>query len=577
MNTFKKINTYLLENHPLIWHSKTIQLTIAGSVFWIISFLSGYGYVNLNLLKHQTSSTYYQESNFIFFQIIFSLIIVCFWAISFYKNNPFKSFYPLKKGYFTKLFLLLFLPFFLLSSAYIPYMKGVNSKIHTFFDRKEFVKEIDEINLANVFLIQNESNYYISNRTYPNPYPVQSVFYDENKGAWELPMVTSSSSDSKEVTTFNISNSDSTKSMRVGKRKVQFYKTKVLHLDHNNCKTETVLDKFYSRNELDNPELYSILNNSVLFRSSYFHDNNSRYDYEALNDPEIDYKTKYAPTIYNWVKGKNYSKIKKSINKLKQICDKYSVEYLLNTNHIVRYLEYKNFKDFDKITRNYPNYNSNFINLENTQNEINRIQSSLNEKDKFIELLEKQQIYYFNGSHLDQIFSNFDSSEASRFDLGIMILFCFIAFSLVWLFIAFEFATVKSFLITIPIAGILLVINVLIGVMHFNGDDFRYSFLTTSTVILILTFLGVKLNFFRKKITTILFNLSYIIVPFYLILIVLIYNDATNNYSYLDNCNQMQYSSHDSFLVNPIFFFLFSLIGIFTFFGFLKKWKSLEE
>ena len=51
MNTFKKINTYLLENHPLIWHSKTIQLTIAGSVFWIISFLSGYGYVNLNLLK----------------------------------------------------------------------------------------------------------------------------------------------------------------------------------------------------------------------------------------------------------------------------------------------------------------------------------------------------------------------------------------------------------------------------------------------------------------------------------------------------------------------------------------------
>ena len=70
MNTFKKINTYLLENHPLIWHSKTIQLTIAGSVFWIISFLSGYGYVNLNLLKHQTSSTYYQESNFIFFQII---------------------------------------------------------------------------------------------------------------------------------------------------------------------------------------------------------------------------------------------------------------------------------------------------------------------------------------------------------------------------------------------------------------------------------------------------------------------------------------------------------------------------
>ena len=123
-------------------------------------------------------------------------------------------------------------------------MKGVNSKIHTFFDRKEFVKEIDEINLANVFLIQNESNYYISNRTYPNPYPVQSVFYDENKGAWELPMVTSSSSDSKEVTTFNTSNSDSTKSMRVGKRKVQFYKTKVLHLDHNHCKPETVLDKF---------------------------------------------------------------------------------------------------------------------------------------------------------------------------------------------------------------------------------------------------------------------------------------------------------------------------------------------
>lgn len=574
MNTFKKINTYLLENHPLIWHSKSIQLTIAGIVFWIISFLSGYGYVNLNLLKYQTSSRYYEESYFIFFQIIFCLIIICFWAISFYKNNAFKSFYPLKKGYFTKLFLLLFLPFFLLSSAYIPFMKGVNSKIHTFFDKKEIVKELDEINLANVFLIKNISNYYISNRSYPNPYPVQSVFYDENKGAWELPIITSNSSDNQEVSDFNPTNFDSLKSIKIGKRKVQFYKTKVLHLDDNNCKTATVLDKFYSKNELDNPELYSILNNSVLFRSSYFDDDeNNRYDYEALNKSNIDYKTKYAPTIYKWVKERRIDKVKMAINQMKKICNKYGVHYSLNTNHIVKYLEYKNFKDFEEIIYSYESLGR----IENIQNEINRIQASINDKEKFIELMEKQHFYYFNESQLAQIFSNFDSSDNSSLDLGLLILFCFIAFSLVWLFIAFEFATVKSFLITIPIAGILLVINVLIGVMNFNGDDFLYSFLTTSTLILILTFLGVKYNFFRKKITTILFNLSYIIVPFYLILIVLIYNDTTKKYSYLDNCNHIQYTSHDSFLMNPIFFFIFSMIGLFTFFGFLKKWKSLEE
>ena len=119
MKSLKKFNTFLLENHPLTWHSKFIQLLLAGILIWVISFLSGFSLINMKALQDIRINSYYFNSLFILFHVIYCIVIIAFWAIYFYKNNAFKSYYPLQKGYFTKLFFHLFVPLTLLVSPYL--------------------------------------------------------------------------------------------------------------------------------------------------------------------------------------------------------------------------------------------------------------------------------------------------------------------------------------------------------------------------------------------------------------------------------------------------------------------------
>lgn len=572
MNSLKKINTYLLERYPLLWHSKSIQLTISGLLFWLISFLFGYLYIDLDILKQQNITRVYSKSSFVFFHVIICIIILSIWAISFYKNNAFKNLYPLKKGYFTKLFTLLFIPLFILSSSYIPFMKGVNLKVQSLYTPKEIKKEINTINLASVFLINNTANYYISNRSYPSPYPLESTFFNNSTGKWgdNHLYVYDEFENNME---YNPINFDSLKSIKVGESKFQFYKTKTIFRDENECNPLLVIDKFYDKDDLDNPELYSILNYSkVLVSGSNFLPKDSS---------DIRYKERYAPFIYKVVQEKKTNEIRKTIDEFKRICSKYKIDYVLNTEHITKYLEIKEFKNFESITNRY--YDVSSRGIYGSRNEITEIQNSIKNEIKFLDLMEDNETYFYNEDQLSTTFSNFGKVEKwknSFLKLEIFILFCFISLSLAWLFIFFEFTSIKSFIISIPIVGVLLIINVLIT-SFLNGSStiiFLVSFLTTSSLILFLTYLGLYHSIFSKKITNILFNLSYIALPFLLIMIILIYNELTRKYSYIDKCSSgISYRYEDSFLMNPIFFFISSLIGILFFFLFLKRWKSLEE
>ena len=377
MKSLKKFNTFLLENHPLTWHSKFIQLLLAGILIWVISFLSGFSLINMKALQDIRINSYYFNSLFILFHVIYCIVIIAFWAIYFYKNNAFKSYYPLQKGYFTKLFFHLFVPLTLLVSAYFPFTLGCREKMEILINENEVKYDIDKINIGQAFLVHDAENYRINMRIYPKVYSHLTInSFDENEQLWnnKVPI-------------------DDSNTIVLDGHTMQFYHQKEIYLDLNHCKTKSIIDRYYKEKELFNPQLYSIFN----FSQNLIYDNNVEGS---------SFKEKHSILISNWVKNKKYAEIENSINEFKKTCDKYEVKHRINTNHLIAYLKYKEFKDLKSVIKDYEYIDSEY----SPEEDIHFINKNIKDKDLTIEKMENQATYYFNSSDLESIFSNYYSS-----------------------------------------------------------------------------------------------------------------------------------------------------------------------
>jgi hypothetical protein len=574
MNLYKKFTNYLLENHPLLWHSKAIQLTVVTLLFWLISFILGYNLISLDILKSESIFNYYFESLYVLFHVIFCIIVICIWAIYFYKNNAFKNLYPIQKGYFTKLFFLLFIPFILLVSAYYPFTKGCISKTRSFFDSNELKLEINKLNIANAFLINNAADYRINNRVYPKPFPVENIKFDKNKNDWNNeisvikdPQNNYKSFDPKEYQEKFEVDENGSKSI--------YFKSYQLDIQGKKCDPKKVICKVYSKEELDLPKENEIINfSNVLITNNKIVD---RYNFGG-DFFQKEFKANYAPKVYDWVRNQKYSAIQNSIDEFNAICSKYTIDHQINAKHIVRFLKYKKFQNFKtSIVKSYEDRFSNY----NKQDEINQIESVLKRKKETINYMANQHVYFYDKASLESIFVNFKISDKSIFQEYNLLLFAYISFFLTWLFICFEFTVIKSFLISIPIAGVLIILNSLI-IIYTNSfgnseGSFLISFLVTGLIIIILTITSVNSSYFGKKITTLLINLLYLIAPFYIMLCILYFNEL-NRWTYIKSvCYGSERISQDSILMNPNLFFFYSLIGVLAFFFILRKWKAKAE
>lgn len=575
MNFYKKFNTYLLENHPLIWHSKVIQLLAAGILFWVISFLAGYGMMNLKTLQDFHIRRYFERSGFVYFHVVYAIIVTSVWALYFYKNNAFKNYYPLKKGYFLSLFLQLFVSFFILTSAYYPFYTGTELKAKSLFDEKNLKEDIDKLNLGHAFIINSPDYYVLENRSYPKPYPLQIVRYDENSNSWESPNNNTIHPDSTFKHSFD--NSDWTSAnfnenytVTVEGRKMQFFKAYPKIINKGECDSYdiNVVSKMYSLKELDNPQLSSLLNYSTVLVST---------PYERMGErtfPELP-KNKYEPIIHKMVREKNYIEIKNTINNFIRVCNKYKIANHINAAYLTKYLYYKNCSNLNSsITSNWQDLSHSY----NYMNELDELKTSIPNKELFIKNMNNQHVYYFKSSDLDQLFYNHSYMYTEHEHSYSLLFYLFLAFGLSCLFIWFEFNSIKSLLITIPVAGVLVIINIMIIVFSYASEKMAFTtFLTTFAVIIVLTLLGVYKKMIPKKIVNILLNLTYIIAPIFLIVAVLFYDELTNDVYVQSKCYGMEHITKHSVLIEPYLFFAYSFVGLLLFIPILKKWKALEE
>jgi hypothetical protein len=555
MLLLKRINKYLIENHPIVWHSKFIQLTFTGILFWILSLLFGYVFTTIDSLQRTLFSELYYENYFVFFHVIFCLIVFSIWAIAFFRNNAYKSNYPLQKGYFVYLFFLLFIPMFLIVSAYFPYTYGCKLKTKSFIRNQDLQADIDKLNLGFPFLIFGDysdiSKYDISNRVYPDPYPVQSVYFNRDKGEWSDTSL-SVAKGNKYVRYFPDSNK--TNNVEVDGSLYQFYLSDVVYLDKDSCKSQSVITRLYTKAELDSPEDYSILNfSSVLIDDHY-------------NGKEL-YRSKYAPVVYQLVRHNNTSGIEKALNDFIAVGNKYSIENNLNAGILLSYLKAKSFRNFNKTIVN--------SNLDPEIQKGMARASEFNNKDKLIEYLESGPVFYFQENRAEQLFANFKWSGESFLKQDVIVINLFIALFVVWLFLCFEFSTVRSFLISVPVVGIIcILVGILVSFVHDPFVPVLFIFL----IIMGATLMGLWSRKIKKGVLAILLNLTYCVAPLFLILLVIIYNESIKRVYYLDRCTGMeQWRTESSILVQPAFLFIFSLIGILGFLPILRKWKAYKD
>ncbi len=575
MNLLKKINTSLLENYPLLWHSKVIQLTFAGIICWILSYIVGFGLINLKTLQQFRIQNFYSNSGYIYFHITYEIIILSIWAIYFYKNNAFKSFYPLKKGYFIFLFGTLFFAFFILSSAYLPFTYGCKIKSKTLFDEKNIQQDIDKLNLGNAFLITSPNQYTIDNRSYPAPYPVDLIKYDENNKGWDqipydIIIPKSDTLNQNKETFWTNSKINEKNTIIIEGRKIQFYSTHIKYAQLNECDGtyNTYLTKIYKLDELDHPELNSIINFSqVLIEAPYR---------SAENGKLLSSKNKkYTSQIYQLLHNKNPKEVQKSIDNFVEVCLKYKIDNNINSKHLTRYLSYKKYKNFHhSIIHDWKN-NSRYY---NHQKEIKNIESSVSDTNKFIKRMSKQHVYFYSKTGLDSLIRNHTYLVLDKNNSYDLLFFLIISFSITWGFIWFEFASIKSLLITIPVAGIILIINVMIIVFsNFREQGVMVTFIITFIIIISLTLLGLKKKIVNKKVLNILMNLCYIIAPIFIMIIIILYNELTKHAYVQTKCNGIELQTHQSMFVEPYLFFIYSVMGLLLFIPLLKKWKALEE
>lgn len=585
MKLFKKLNKYLLENYPLTWHSKVIQLTLAGVLFWAISFCFGFGLMNLNVLKHDNISTFYFESYFVLFHVIYCVIVLSLWALFFYKNNAFKSYYPLQKGYLTKLFFHLFVPFLILVSAIIPFRMGSNVKAATYFNKDEIQKEVDILNIGNAFLVIDSARYELEHRSYPSIYPIDYVKYDDYNDKWEgekikIQISNKPSFSKKSMEELDVNNEYS---FLINGRKNLFYKTRTVEYKYSKCYTNhvSVFDRFFKESELDQPQYSSILNFSDVLIEDFGPSSSSFFNFNFESDDEninALFTKQYSPLIYSYVRNKEFSKIKQSIDDFKAVCDKYEISYRLNSNNIVTYLKCKDFKDLYSITNSYRDY----YNVYHHKDEIQALKNSLTNEELVLNI-ENQHVYYFNESALKNVYQNYFKLNDSIVHFDVIFMFLFLALGLTWMFFGFEFFSIKNVLISIPVAGVIIILNFVFVLLFYsfrNADDdnFWLSFLSTFLLIFVLTIFGIKSKKINKKIINILFTLCYMIVPLFISFLAIYYNELTKKVEVFDKCRETFHTeTHNSFLIEPFFFFFYALVGILLFIPFLKKWKALEE
>ncbi|MBN9292474.1 MAG: hypothetical protein J0G96_00690 [Flavobacteriia bacterium] len=541
MNPFKKINTYLIENHPDLWHVRLPFLLMTGLLLHIFSFLYGFEYIDETRLVNDYISGSIADSWYILFEIILLLVVIVTWALQFFKNSVLKHYYVAGDFYAIKMYLLLVGLFLWNISSFLSFYYGVHLKRDALMSKYEVNEIFKEKAFLDPLLLLSREEYNLSNNKYLTQNEIEYKVLYSSEDAPQISYCTEEdyiSRNYEQETYFScytdVSDIDSSLFSKLDDDNAVFFRLKYLNRDER-CERK-VIDKYVVLNDF---HLYDIKNHS-----------NYTDELDGLLKKE-DYK----------VLAERLKNFKTRLNKLEKFTN---FDPWVNLCYIVK----KKGIDFEDIYRDY-DPNKRFIPINN----IDEVTDDLN-----IQAIETYggDHYYFRNYELSILESNLNE-DFEFYYMFIGALIGSIVFS--YFMIQFQYVDFINYAISIPISGVLSIVGSLFMLIFtFVMKEYSVIFylFSMTTAILLILLLSAKLNVRLKEILMILlssFIPAAVLISYALIGIKIYTQEVTYG-----GCGATE--TYSQFFTPPFYEWHFITLGLFSIFAFLylvKKLKSKPE
>lgn len=507
MNFINKVNKHLLENYPLIWNTRLVWMLVANVFVHLLFFMIGYSSANTitDLKEHYTLSNFFFETSTVYYNFLISIFILLIWIIYYLRNNAFKNLYSFKRGMLFKQFCIILFIFFISTTQYFSFKKGLVTKIKSLYSWVEVNEDIKAFNSISLFLMHNQADYKIDKKKYPKPFPLKVAINNKNS-------------------TDNID-----------------FKKPYLEYEGTQFQFYNINEKLWQEDSKQNEYLTVYGKHSFKYRNiediSAFKEllHPSLYNYSGTkftigqDSIDLENQLKYFQNILN---NQDESKIKDDLKKGLYLARKYE----LSTN-----LSIESWFD---LVNNSPNYLlKELINVSNPVNkELRSYTSNSNNGIDNVADLPYSKTLYFSFNNLDHFFSNVYSSYYPTFNDVIFNFLVAIAFFLSVVLFIFKTTNTKSLLLSFVASLVILVIIIWLmssGDFLLSGDEVRSyrEFLIMIFISLIILILSIilYLNNTKKLLISITFTLGLFALPILFVFSSLAYSkylDKSHKYLY---------------------------------------------
>ena len=575
MSYYKKINKYLLEHFPLLWNTNLVWMVPIGVTLNIFFYLFGYLITNTSVLTRLPVDDYFFKSGVSYIFYITAIIIVVVWLLRFYKHNPFKYFYPVKKTYFYSLFIQVFVILFLLSLGNYSFTLGAYAKTKKLLDVAELEKDRRILNLAYPFLVKDLDNYKIDKRCYPAPFPLQlvnnvQIEYTENEQVdIAMPDVVTIDTDAEYNKIFH--RVDFSKPyIKFDKEVYQFCTYKTIVID--SCKSKTEVDSIYDVSKVYGINKYSMFNYCTTFISN--------------SDTNYTTETHIVPVIHKWLVDKKVDSIQLALSSFAKICDKYKVRYKFDPKvlaNLALNLDMNELKTglvtndlFYSDTYSSNEYESDKY-LTNALPDAAHGEGNFSSNPDISAQLQLCKKYGVDFSGIQTLYTNSEKANTNYLGTDIFWVIVFGCIILAILILAGKFTTLVEILIAVVIAGVLLLLYFFVFYsmlrLSSRGSNLYLGTLIYLIVIAALSWLIIFSRFFNKWIKDKAMLIFYFSLPVCFTVINFLIHYSSRYYVF--TCNQkVEHYSYNITQLNSLIAILLSLIPAFYL---VRKWKAIKE
>lgn len=515
---FKKLNSTLLENYPLVWNMRLPSILMVILVLHFVHFAIGYfAPIDLGNIGWRGADSMFFSTPFAFFSIIISCVVFILWFIRVFRNNAFKSFYPFSNS---KLFFQLFV-FFSVSllniSYYYSYTEGYVLQVRHKHNEAVNREDITTFNSMIGLLQQGKDAYSVENKCYPKPFPLTKKFkepdslsnnparnYANDEGAYY------ESADSVQYTLAEVN------SMAGG----------IPYSYLNQC------------------DEYTIINSSGigLEQETIVKERDKRHqDYEQML--------------------KNPVALKSQMTSFLSLCDRYQIKYKINIDEWHKWVYNPPLFPYKYSIQSWYNYYD-----ASSDNAINGVSESteFNPKGYYVEL-----------DKLKYTLSNILEAYEYRISLGSFCVFIYIALAITLLVFGFRATSRKIWLISFIGSNLIcLLIGAVTAIIGMNSQN-QDTTILVFYLLTILSFFAIHLFSQNKTISGIFLNWFVWSLPF---VSVIIYG-LTSVYYRIHFQNEVHLNLLDKH--SDVYFFVCFLIYLLIFALFINKryrlWQAMPE